>query len=145
MCLFKKWKQRREERLAEKKQQDQIKSVDASSNQRLNREHVNVKTPDLETKKTKEETKTHQDEISQAPSQPTQKAIKYHVSQNKDDKNPQFKKWRVRKEGSTKTIKYFDTQKEAIDYAQELADKAGSSMVIHKVDGSIRKQDYSKK
>ena len=26
-------------------------------------------------------------------------------------KSPYFKKWRVRKEGSTKTIKYFDTQK----------------------------------
>ena len=39
------------------------------------------------------------------------KPAKYHVSQNKDDKNPNFKKWRVRKEGSTKTIKYFETQK----------------------------------
>ncbi|MCU0105739.1 DUF2188 domain-containing protein [Acholeplasma vituli] len=70
---------------------------------------------------------------------------KYHISMNKDEKSPYFKKWRVRKEGSTKTIKYFDTQKEAIDYAQGLAEKASTSVVIHKVDGSIRKQDYSKK
>ncbi len=72
------------------------------------------------------------------------KAQKYHVSQNKDAKNPNFKKWRVRKEGSNKTIKYFDTQKEAIDYAGVLASSAGSSVVIHKLDGSIRKRDYSK-
>lgn len=70
---------------------------------------------------------------------------KYHVSMNKDETSAYFKKWRVRKEGSTKTIKYFDTQKEAIEYAQGLAEKANTSVVIHKVDGSIRKQDYTKK
>jgi uncharacterized protein YdaT len=73
------------------------------------------------------------------------KVAKYHVSQNKDDKSDNFKKWRVRKEGSTKTIKFFDTQKEAIEFAEQLAESAGSSVVIHKVDGSIRKQDYAKK
>ncbi len=75
----------------------------------------------------------------------SKKPQKYHVSQNKDEDSENFKKWRVRKEGSTKTIKFFDTQKEAIEFAEELAEKAGSSVVIHKVDGSIRKQDYSKK
>ncbi|MGD9909870.1 MAG: DUF2188 domain-containing protein [Candidatus Izemoplasmatales bacterium] len=69
---------------------------------------------------------------------------KYHVSQNKDEKSPNFKKWRVRKEGSEKTIKFFDTQKDAIAFAEGLANAAGSSVVIHKVDGSIRKQDYTK-
>lgn len=73
------------------------------------------------------------------------KPAKYHVSQNKDDKNPNYKKWRVRKEGSTKTIKYLETQKEAIEYATDLAEKAGTTIVIHKMDGSIRKQDYTKK
>jgi outer membrane biosynthesis protein TonB len=67
---------------------------------------------------------------------------KYHVSQNKDAKSDYYKQWRVRKEGSSKTIKYFDTQAEAIDYAQDLADKNDSSIVIHKLDGSIRKQEY---
>ena len=75
----------------------------------------------------------------------TPKIAKYHVSQNKDEDTENFKKWRVRKEGSEKTIKFFDTQKEAIDYAQALADTAGSTVVIHKVDGNIRKQDYTKK
>lgn len=70
---------------------------------------------------------------------------KYHVSQNKENRSPRYKEWRVRKEGSNKTIKYFQTQKEAIEYADDLAESAGSSVVIHKLDGSIRKQDYSKK
>ncbi|MDO9628281.1 MAG: DUF2188 domain-containing protein [Acholeplasmataceae bacterium] len=74
-----------------------------------------------------------------------EKPKKYHVSQNKEEDSENFKKWRVRKEGSTKTIKFFDTQKDAIAYAEELAESAGSSVVIHKVDGSIRKQDYQKK
>lgn len=67
---------------------------------------------------------------------------KYHVSQNKDAKSNYYKQWRVRKEGSSKTIKYFETQAEAIDYAEDLADKNDSSIVIHKLDGSIRKQEY---
>lgn len=73
------------------------------------------------------------------------KPAKYHVSQNKDPKSEFFKKWRVRKEGSKKTIKFFDTQLEAIKYAESLAESAGTSVVIHKLDGSIRKQDYTKK
>ncbi|QWB95780.1 DUF2188 domain-containing protein [Mycoplasmatota bacterium] len=73
------------------------------------------------------------------------KAAKYHVSQNKDKKSARFKEWRVRKEGSQKTIKYFQTQAEAIDFAKGLADNQDASIVIHKVDGSIRKQDYSEK
>lgn len=73
------------------------------------------------------------------------KPAKYHVSQNKDEKSPHYKKWRVRKEGSKKTIKFYETQKEAIEVAEDLAFKAGTTIVIHKVDGSIRKQDYTKK
>ncbi|MFP4177624.1 MAG: DUF2188 domain-containing protein [Acholeplasmataceae bacterium] len=72
-------------------------------------------------------------------------AARYHVSQNKDEKSDHYKEWRIRKEGSDKTIKYFKTQREAIDYAEDLAKRQGSSVVIHKVDGTLRKQDYSKK
>lgn len=71
--------------------------------------------------------------------------IKYHVSQNKKEGTAHLNEWRVRKEGSTKTIKFFKTQVEAIEYAKTLADNQDASIVIHKVDGSIRKQDYSKK
>jgi uncharacterized protein YdaT len=84
-------------------------------------------------------------EVTENSKKTAPKIAKYHVSQNKDENSDSFKKWRVRKEGSTKTIKFFDTQKEAIEYAEQLAESAGSSVVIHKVDGSIRKQDYTKK
>lgn len=70
---------------------------------------------------------------------------RYHVSQSKDIKTPNYGRWRVRKSGSTKTIQFFDTQKAAIEYAKQLADTAGTSVVIHKRDGKIRKQDYSNK
>ncbi|TVP94272.1 MAG: DUF2188 domain-containing protein [Acholeplasmatales bacterium] len=68
---------------------------------------------------------------------------RYHVSQNKDESSPHYKTWRVRKEGSDKTIQYFTTQKQAIEDAEKRAKKTGGSIVIHKVDGSIRKQKYS--
>ncbi len=68
---------------------------------------------------------------------------RYHVSQNKDESSPHYKEWRVRKEGSDKTIQYFSTQKKAIEDAEKRAKKLGGSIVIHKVDGTIRKQKYS--
>jgi len=73
------------------------------------------------------------------------KNAKYHVSQNKNPRSDSYRKWRIRKEGSNKTIKYYETQREAIEYADDLAETAGTSVVIHKMDGSIRKQDYTKK
>lgn len=73
------------------------------------------------------------------------KTQKYHVSQNKNKDTKSYLRWRVRKDSSNKTIQFFDTQKQAIDYAQDLATQAKSTVVIHKLDGSIRKQDYSKK
>ncbi|MFA6801649.1 MAG: DUF2188 domain-containing protein, partial [Acholeplasmataceae bacterium] len=63
----------------------------------------------------------------------------------KKENTAHYKEWRVRKAGSTKTIKYFNTQADAIEYAKTLAENQNSSIVIHKVDGTLRKQDYSKK
>ncbi len=70
------------------------------------------------------------------------KPRKYHVSFNNDAKSEHYKMWRVRKEHSDKTIKYFKTQKEAIAYAESLAEHAHTSVVVHKLDGTIRKQHY---
>lgn len=64
----------------------------------------------------------------------------YHVSQQKDEKSDFHKQWRVRKQGSDKTIKYFQTQKEAIDYANHLAKNNDGSVQVHRVDGRVRKQ-----
>jgi len=71
-----------------------------------------------------------------------EKPKRYHISQNKNPKSEHFKAWRVRKEDSDKTIKYFKTQKEAIEFAEELAKSQKTSIVIHKMDGTIRKQHY---
>lgn len=83
---------------------------------------------------------------SQKKAKPTKDTPrKYHVSLNRDEKSDFYKMWRVRMEKSEKTIKYFKTQEEAITYAEGLAEEANSSVVIHKKDGSIRKQIYTKK
>jgi len=64
----------------------------------------------------------------------------YHVSLRKSDG-----KWQVKYGGGKKAIKLFDTQAEAIKFAEERADSQEGSISIHKKDGKIRKQDYSKK
>lgn len=84
-------------------------------------------------------------EKEEKPATDTDKVVKYHVSQNKDEKSEFKNQWRVRKQGSQKTIKYFKTQAEAIAFAETLAENNDTSIVIHKRDGSIRKQDYTKK
>ena len=61
---------------------------------------------------------------------------KYHISLREDEK------WQVKCEGAEKALKLFDTQKEAIDYAKTVAGTQEGSIVIHKVDGKIRKQKY---
>ncbi|MBR3864989.1 MAG: DUF2188 domain-containing protein [Clostridia bacterium] len=63
---------------------------------------------------------------------------KYHISLNDDGK------WQVKGEKAGKALKLFDTQKEAIAYAKTVANNQEGNIVIHKVDGKIRKQDYSK-
>ncbi len=62
----------------------------------------------------------------------------YHVSK-RDEGNG--REWKVFIQGSDKVIKLFDTQKEALDYAQTLAEnkKDGSSVRLHGLDGKIRK------
>ena len=65
-----------------------------------------------------------------------QKTI-YHVS--KRDNNG--REWKVFKQGSKKVIKLFETQKEALDYAKQLARNKddGSYVLLHGLDGKIRK------
>ena len=89
----------------------------------------------------KKESPSHENNASQHQEN-TPTATKYHVSQNKDEHSTHYKAWRVRKEGSQKTIQYFKTQKEAVDFAYTLAKRHHASVIIHKVDGTIRKQRY---
>ena len=69
-----------------------------------------------------------------------EKSKVYHVSKRKEDG-----KWQVKYGGGKKAIKLFDTQAEAIKFAEQRADSQDGSISIHKKDGKIRKQDYSKK
>lgn len=64
----------------------------------------------------------------------------YHVSKRAEDD-----KWQVKFANGQKAIKLFNTQAEAIEYAKSLANTQDGSITIHKADGKIRKQDYSKK
>ncbi|MFA5720056.1 MAG: 50S ribosomal protein L20 [Acholeplasmataceae bacterium] len=65
----------------------------------------------------------------------------YHISQVKDEKSPHYRKWRVRRSGSKKTIKHFETQKDAIVAAKRYADSNDTRIVVHKRDGRIRKHN----
>lgn len=61
----------------------------------------------------------------------------YHVSKRDND----GREWKVFIQGSDKVIKLFDTQKEALDYAKNLAKNKddGSYVILHGLDGKIRK------
>lgn len=64
----------------------------------------------------------------------------YHISLRKSDG-----KWQVKYSGGKKAIKLFDTQAEAIKFAEERAESQDGRIAIHKKDGKIRKTNYSKK
>ncbi len=61
-------------------------------------------------------------------------AVVYHISQRKE-----LNKWQVKRNQAAKAVKLFDTQKEAIDYANQLAKSQGGSIRIHSRVGKIRK------
>lgn len=146
MCFFRK-------RRAKKQAAEQQKALEVKKQEDVKaKEDVIVKEAEVKVNEEKTVETKVQEPVKEAETtkdapvdNKAKKPAKYHVSQNKDSDSPHFKRWRVRKQGSQKTIKYFDTQAEAIAFAEELAESQGSSIVIHKVDGSIRKQDYTKK
>jgi outer membrane biosynthesis protein TonB len=57
-----------------------------------------------------------------------------HVS-----RRPELNKWQVKATGSDKALKLFDTQKEAIDYAEGVARRQNISVRVHSRGGKIRK------
>ncbi|ACU78805.1 DUF2188 domain-containing protein [Mycoplasma mycoides] len=58
-------------------------------------------------------------------------ATVYHVT-------PYDGKWQVKGVGNTRPTKLFDTQKEAIAYANELTKKRQGSVIIHRTTGQVR-------
>ncbi|MFA6647946.1 MAG: DUF2188 domain-containing protein [Candidatus Izemoplasmatales bacterium] len=77
------------------------------------------------------------DEIEETVDQDKRELGKYHVLYRKDDN-----KWYVKREGSDKVLRVLETQKEAIAWATIKALNQDTSIVIHKRDGKIRKQNY---
>ena len=65
------------------------------------------------------------------------KGTVYHVSKRENN----GREWKVFIEKSTKPIKIFDTQAEALDFAKGLAQNKvdGSYVILHGLDGKIRK------
>lgn len=61
----------------------------------------------------------------------------YHVSKRDNS----GREWKVFIEGSSKVIKLFDTQQEALAYAKSVVKNKndGSSIRLHGLDGKIRK------
>ena len=58
----------------------------------------------------------------------------YHVS-----RRPELNKWQVKATGSDKALKLFNTQKEAIAYAEELGKNQNVGVRVHSKAGKIRK------
>ena len=58
----------------------------------------------------------------------------YHVSRRQE-----LNKWQVKATGSSKAIKLFDTQKEAIEYAEALSRSNGAMVRVHSKAGKLRK------
>ena len=54
---------------------------------------------------------------------------------------PRNGKWAVRKGGADKVTRRFDTQREAIEAARELARKQRTELYIYGEDGRIRERD----
>ncbi|MEZ4883713.1 MAG: DUF2188 domain-containing protein [Chitinophagales bacterium] len=50
-------------------------------------------------------------------------------------------KWSVKGAGNSKSTKKFNTQKEAINFAREIAKNQKSDVVIHGRDGKVRDKD----
>ena len=60
----------------------------------------------------------------------------YHVS-----RRAELNKWQVKATGSDKALKLFNTQKEAIEYANQLAKNQNVSIRVHSKEGKIRKHN----
>ena len=54
---------------------------------------------------------------------------------------PHRNNWAVKCEGSKKVTKITKTQKDAIDFAREIAKNQQSELVIHRKNGKIRDKD----
>lgn len=69
-------------------------------------------------------------------------AKEYSMSKNAQHVVPNREgRWSVRKVGAAKATKIFDSQREAVEFARDLARKQNSDLYIHRKDGSIQDRD----
>ena len=106
-------------------------------------EDISEEQADKESFKAYDNNNEEDNDTEQTAKKETLKRDTYHISQNKNDESDHAKEWRIRKQGSDKTIKFFSTQKEAIGFAKNLASKNNGKVVIHKLSGAIRKKKYN--
>ena len=90
-------------------------------------------TQEIEEQDSSEEQEEQKEETPQEEKKPRKIPKQYHISLRVDQK------WQLKYSGSTKAIKLFNTQKEAIEYAKPLAAKQKAALIIHRTDGKIRK------
>ena len=92
----------------------------------------------LETLEEEMEDKKEQKRLEKEENKEEPKELgKYHVLYRKEDN-----KWYIKREGSDKTLRVLETQAEAIAWATIKALNQDTTIVIHKRDGKIRKQNY---
>lgn len=92
----------------------------------------------LETLEEEMEDKKEQKRLEREENKEEAKELgKYHVLYRKEDN-----KWYIKREGSDKTLRVLETQAEAIAWATIKALNQDTTIVIHKRDGKIRKQNY---
>jgi len=65
-----------------------------------------------------------------------ERKLSYHITKHPNGG------WQLKKGKADRALKLFKTQKEAIDYANQLEKERGISYLIHKTDGSNRKKKY---
>lgn len=49
--------------------------------------------------------------------------------------------WAVRKQGSPRVTRVFDTQSEAVGFARRVARKSSGDVFIHRADGTVRDRE----
>lgn len=133
-------KSKKEEVKVEEKKEAVVKKEETAK--KVNEEKVTSKKESKKVENKKEEPKKVEEKAVEKVEEKKKAPAKknYHISKRAEDG-----KWQVKFANGQKAIKLFDTQAEAITYAKSLAESQDGLVTIHKVDGKIRKQDYSKK
>ena len=112
-------------------------------------EEVVVSQDDIDELNMEEEPKEKEDEKKKSTKKPSPRATQsimltnengqsyvkaYHVS-----RRPDLNKWQVKATGSSRALKLFNTQKEAIDYANQLTAGTNIPVRVHSKAGKLRK------